>query len=148
MLKRIVTALAIYGAAAPSLASTSSERDTNVLIRKLDVTSFPNSIGPRREPGKSTLADYGFVNVEKTPHGVSLTTRDHGWLMGFDILTRSPEAFDICFYDRGLRRPGDVRAPSYNTTTALRVRKSERGLWKAEQVQGGFANCQNDPPAA
>jgi len=139
-----VTALVASGS---SLASPIDAIEIDGVIKHLDLTTFPNSVDPRRMPGKTTFADYGFVRVEKTVNGAKLVSDDRGWTMGFSIISAGPKSLRLCFHDRGLARPGDARAPSYNATSALAVSKSRRGIWAAKQVPAGFANCQNDPAA-
>lgn len=132
--------------AAPAI----SEDDNSVrsLIANLDLTSFPNSTGPRRAAGKTTFADYGFSRVEMTPGGAKLTASDGSWVMSFEIVSSSSDTVEICFHDQALGRPGQVFRPSYNATSALRVTKSPRAKWSAQQVVSGYFDCRNDPPAA
>lgn len=142
----IVAALAALIAHGSPLAASSYDRQIHAVIGNLDLTSFPNSVGPRREPGKTTFADYGFVDLETIANGASLTQEDKGWMMSFTILSAGPSGLRLCFHDRGLARPGDVIGPSYNTWSALFVSTARRGLWTARQIPGGYAGCRNDPP--
>lgn len=144
----ILAALTVLIATGSSLGSSIDANEIDGVINHLDLTTFRNSVGPRRIPGKTTFADYGFVRVEKTVSGANLVRDDKGWTMGFDIISVSPTSLRLCFHDRGLAQPRDVRAPSYNATSALLVSKSQSGRWAAKQVSAGFATCQNDPPAA
>lgn len=116
------------------------------IIRNLDLTSFPNSVGPRRITGKTSFADYGFVRVEKTEDGANLEAEDKGWIMGFRVISAGPQSLQLCFTDRGEGRPGDVSAPSYNATSALVVSRMPRGTWAAKRVPEGFSSSKNDPP--
>ena len=140
-----VAALVASGSSWAARVSTS---DIDSVVKSLDLTSFPNSVGPRQVSGKTTFADYGFINVERTDSGAILTTQDQGWEMSFSILSTHPHSLRMCFYDRGLVKPGDVRAPSYNATSALVVTKEPQGMWTARQVRAGFPGCRNDPMAA
>jgi hypothetical protein len=38
-----------------------SEKVTEFLVEKLDVTTLPSGIRPKREKGKKTFGDYGYV---------------------------------------------------------------------------------------
>jgi hypothetical protein len=145
---KILAAFTALVASGSSLASSIGAGEIDGVIKYLDLTTFPNSVGPRRMPGKTTFADYGFIHVENTASGAKLVRDDKGWTMGFSIISAGPTSLRLCFYDRGLAQPGDVFVPSYNATSALLVSKSRRGMWAAEQVPAGFANCQNDPAAA
>lgn len=97
-------------------------------------------------PGKTSFSDYGFVHVEKTGYGAELRREDGGWAMNFHVLSAGPDSLRLCFGDWGVARPGDARAPSYNTTSALFVYKAPKGRWVAKGVPEGFPNCKNDPP--
>jgi hypothetical protein len=140
----ILTALAVSGSAQ---AASPDVGTINAIIKNLNLTSFPNSVGPRRLPGRTSFADYGFVIVEKSANGASIFSKDKGWVMSFRVLSTGPRSLQLCFHDRGLARPGDATVPSYNATSALVVSKLPHGLWTAKQVRAGFANCKNDPTA-
>lgn len=123
----------------------------DAVIAKLDLNSFPNSTGPRRQAGKHSFADYGFTEVEKRSDGATLTSTGGGWVMAFRILSASQKAIKLCLVDQGRMRPGDVRAPSYDARSALIVTRAsmtpgEGVYWTAWEVRGGFANCRNAPP--
>ncbi len=143
----ILLALAAILASGPSLATSFDPDQIDSVIKNLDLTSFPNSIGPRRMARKTTFAEYGFVHVKKIAHGADLVEMGKGWMMSFKILSSTPKSLRLCFHDRGLAASGDSRAPSYNATSALLVLNSPRGMWTAKQIPAGFADCQNNPPA-
>ena len=56
-----------------------SKKVTEWLVEKLNVTTLPSGIRPKREKGKKTLGDYGYVTRKvdekevllETPHGGS-----------------------------------------------------------------------------
>ncbi|RDE07305.1 pesticin immunity protein [Sphingomonas aracearum] len=143
----VLAAWAALVAAGASMAAPTGGEQVQQVIRRLDLTSFPNSVGPRRLPGKATFADYGFVRIRKAGRGASLFREDESWMMRFDVISAGPRFLRLCFRDKGLARPGDASAPSYNATSALLVSMSRKGLWTARQVKAGFANCKNDPAA-
>lgn len=132
--------------AAPTISA--GDNGAGSLVANLDLTSFPNSTGPRRAAGEFTFADYGFTQVEMTPGGAKLTASDGSWVMSFEIVSNSSGTVEICFHDQAIGRSGQIFRPSYNATSALRVTKSPRGKWSAQQVARGYLNCWNDPPAA
>ena len=148
MRRLAVLALAALAGSACSPAASAEADDVSALIDRLDLTSFPNSVGPRRVAGKSTFADYGFTAIERSHRGAVLTTEDRGWMMEFEVVSDDRQSLQLCFHDRGLQRPGDIFGPTYDATSALRVTKSPDGPWTAAQVRGGFAGCRNDPPTA
>lgn len=147
MIKGMFVAVVAFVASGSSPAALTDANEIDSVIENLDLTSFPNSIGPRRVSGKTTFVDYGFVHIEKTSVGADLIREDRGWMMGFRIVSAGPRSLRLCFYDRGIAKSGHL-TPSYNATSALLVSKRPSGRWTANQASAGFANCQNDPPAA
>jgi hypothetical protein len=119
----------------------------DAIIDRLDLTSFDNSVGPRREANKRTFSDYGFTMVERTEKGARLYRQEGGWMMGFDVLSASPTSVQLCFVDSALMRPGDIGRPSYDARSALLVSRGESAYWSARQVPEGFPGCSNNPPA-
>lgn len=144
-MKMIVAAALI--ATGPPIAASTEASAVDDIIRKLDLTSFANSIGARRVPEKTTFADYGFVTVEKTMNSVRLLRKDDGRSKSFAVLSNGPKFIRLCFHDKFVVMPGSVSPIRYYTTLALVVTKSQRGMWTAQSVPGGFLNCRNDPPA-
>jgi len=144
----LLGALLTVGIAGASSATPSHSRAIEAIVRNLDLTSFPNSTGPRRSPGKATLADYGFVRVVPDGTETSVYQRDRSWVMSFRIISEDAHSVRLCFHDRGLSQPNSLVAPSYNATSALLISKSPRGPWKAAQVPAGFSSCENDPVTA
>ncbi|WP_017914141.1 hypothetical protein [Xanthomonas sp. SHU 166] len=134
------------GASSPVVSQQAGVVDA--VIQQLDLTSFPNSVGPRRLPGKTTFADYGFVDVTKTAHGARLLEADKGWMMRFEVLSADATSVRLCFHDTGLARPGATQAPSYDATSALLVSTASQGKWTARQIPAGFADCKNAPAGA
>ena len=145
MPKPCLFALATLIATAPSHATNGAAQQ---IIERLDLTSFSNSVGPRRIPGKTSFADYGFTTVEEGVDGATLKQADGGWEMAFEILATTPGTVDICFHDRGIQRPGDIIGPSYNATQALRVTMSQGAGWPARQIREGLPGCRKSPPGS
>jgi len=103
-----------------------SERSAQFVVERLDVTSFPNSMGPRREQGKTTLLDYGYGIV--TYHGekdVVLKSQERDWTIGVTVLSQGESGAVICWTDKA------ENGGSYNVQTALKVRLEANGRLKA-----------------
>lgn len=138
-------AVAAVFSSGSALATTPAPRAVRDVIQNLDLTSFRNSVGPRRLPGKTTFADYDFVLVEQTPAGARLLRTDRSWEMSFIILSAGPGRLQLCFHDSALKGPGQTFRPTYNATSALLVTKTPHENWSARQVAGGFPKCRNAP---
>lgn len=108
---------------APSSAAQRVAQDT--LIAGLDLTSFPNSTGPRRIVGKWSLADYGFTRLRRSSDYVEARTADvGGWEIGFTVLAPGTQAMTICLIDRA------QDGGSYRTQTPYRVERQPDGRWR------------------
>jgi len=140
-----VLAIAVLAAIGSPPAASADANDVDGVIRNLDLTTFPNAIGPMRPLHKTTFADYCFVVVAKTTTGATLVRKDGG-SKHFVVLSNDPKHMRLCFYDSFLVWLGGT-SRTYSTTSALLATKSRRDRWSAEPVRGGFPACQNSPPA-
>lgn len=131
---------------APAWAVQAPSEDVRALVRHLDMTSFPNSIGPRREPDRHHFADYGFTRISWKADGAELELEDRSWLMSVKVLARHGRQLEVCLVDRALAAPGAMFGDSYHVVAALRVAMSDADRWRAEKVHRGLPGCINDPP--
>lgn len=58
---------------------TADAADPVAVATRLDITSFPNSIGPRRKEGLRTFADYDFTSVVRDGNAAVLDAADKSW---------------------------------------------------------------------
>lgn len=106
------------------------------VIDKLDVTSFGNSIGPRRESGKTSFRDYGVVARTVKDNEAHLEEADGNWNFYITILKRTDSGIYICFEDRG------AFPSTYHTVGPLLLtRPDSKSLLKAAQTKAAFKNC-------
>lgn len=124
----------------PAPIVTTSDR-IDQLIRRLDLTSFPNSTGPRRASGKRTPEDYGFIETDRGKSGVTMTSRDGGWLMSFTVLATSVKGIDVCFRDQALQQRADRIRPSYDAMSSLRLARGADGYWSALASPINYPSC-------
>lgn len=135
-------AIAAVVAIGPSLAASVNANDVDRIISKLDLTTFPNSLSPRRAPGKTTFADYGFITVAKTASGATLVRKNDDASKSFVVISNNSKHLRLCFHDGVVRQFGAM-VRRFDVTSALLVTKSPRGAWTAEEILGGFPNCRN-----
>lgn len=100
-------------------------QDIAAIAGRVDLTSFPNSIGPRREPGKYSLADYGFTHMRRDGNAVEFEPADRSWVLRFTLLYRGGDGVQLCILDRA-RNGG-----SYFTVRPVEFRMSSDGLYRA-----------------
>lgn len=135
-------AIAAVVAIGPSLAAPVNANNVDRVISKLDLTTFPNSLSPRRMPGRTTFADYGFITVTKTASRAKLVRKNDGASKSFVVMSDDSRHMRLCFHDGVVRYLG-ATARRFDMTSALIVTKSQRGAWTAEEIPGGFPNCRN-----
>lgn len=141
MLSRIFMLSAALVLTLPCLAISGegrlpSEHQAQFVVEHLDVTSFPNSIGPRREPNKRTLLDYGYSTV--TYHGdenAALQSPDRDWAMGVTVLAQDETGAVICWTDKA------ENGGSYNVQHPLKLRLSESGFLIATDEDVSDPRC-------
>ncbi len=112
------------------------EASARAMIRTLDMTSFPNSIGPRRVAGKRTLADYGFTVVKGFDDGWAYSTEpDNSWQIGVFMLKDGRRMKRLCVTDVA------IGGGTYRSTTAIDVAARSDGTWHAVRVLGVVSGC-------
>ena len=107
--------------------SRAAQRDDagRSMLQRLDATSFDNSTGPRREPGRHTFADYGFTQVTGFPDGWSYAAEaDGSWTIGVLVLDDAPRRKLLCFAEC-------ARDGTYRSTTVVEAVPSTGDLWRA-----------------
>lgn len=115
----------------PSVATT--------ILRHIDLNSFSNSTGPRRQAALHTPSDYGLTKIESFDDGWAQASEPgDGWFMSVVVLDGRARAHTICFNDTG------GKGATYRTTQALRVTLDPSGRWEAVPV-GDQLGCKNDP---
>jgi hypothetical protein len=91
--------LSSLGLTGPDRQNVFSEHNlAGYVVDHLDLTSFANSIGPRRQAGKTTFADYGYRPVTVTDQFAEL--RDDGWYLSLKVLHHTSDQVTVCFVDR------------------------------------------------
>jgi hypothetical protein len=130
-----IAALALIGAPVDA-------NDVENVIRKLDLTGFPNSLSPGRSSARTSFADYGFVTVARAESGATLARKSDDASKSFVVISNDQTLMRLCFHDSFVRQIGPM-AHWFTTTTALMVTKSPGGRWTAEEVPGGFPSCHN-----
>ena len=113
--------------------------EATAILQHLDLNSFPNSTGPRRQPALRAPADYGLTRVETFDDGwAQVSEPDDGWHMSAQVLEVSPVSATLCFLDTG------GNGASYRATQVLHVHLQADARWAAVQV-ADRADCRNDP---
>ncbi len=88
------------------------------VVAHLDVTTFRNSIGPRREPGKSSLHEYGFNVIHANELNADLINTSINWRMHFEMIKTTDSYLLICFDDQA------INGGTYHTRNLIKVTPS------------------------
>ncbi len=125
--------------AAPG-APHGSARQAAAILHDLDLGSFPNSTGPRRQAGLYTPADYGFTSAEAFDDGwAQLSAPADHWHMSALLLDGGAGKATICFVDAG------GTGATYRATQVLHVEYGRNARWIARQI-ADRPDCRNMPP--
>lgn len=114
---------------------TADAADPVAVTTKLDITSFPNSTGPRRKEGLRTFADYGFTSVARDGNAAVLDAADKSWTFRVSILDRGDKAMKLCILDRALN------GGSYFSVKPIEVAQGKDGLFRATGNPVADPNC-------
>lgn len=145
-----VVAIGLAGAIIGGVATASQEETTRytppegsrvatTILRHLDLNSFPNSTGPRRQAALHTPSDYGLTKMESFDDGWAQASEpDDGWFMSDVVLDGRGRTRTICFNDTG------GKGATYRSTQALRVTLDRNGRWEAVPI-GDQVGCENHP---
>lgn len=107
-MRALLVALSLL-AVPPVAAAGVAELNPVAIAGMIDLTSFPNSTGPRREDGLRTFADYGFTEVTVVDGTAELREADGSWMFAVTVLSGDGDRAVICVVDRALG------GPSYHT---------------------------------
>lgn len=118
--------------------SAFASHDLNTIIKKLDVTSFRNSLGPRSLPKGTTLPSVGFnKSVDyKDSNMAGLTNEENAWTYSIKELKKHNENVVVCFYDYA--SPGQG---SYRSVELLTLTKTDNGLYISTNEKQATEEC-------
>ena len=140
---RVVKAIAAVGLALLATASTASDVTSlaglapEAFAGMVDLRSFPNSTGPRREEQLRTFADYGFTEIIVVEGTVELYDEDRSWMFGVTVLETSGDRAILCILDRALG------TPTYHANDAVAFELGAEALLVATGEEIEFPECRH-----
>lgn len=142
--KSMMTALHVLGVAAGApprqTTTTSSATGAVDILHRLDLDSFLNSTGPRRQPTLQTPVDYGLTSFQSFDDGwTEANEPDDSWHMSALLLEGSSKSGTICFVDAG------GKGATYRATQVLHVQTGADDRLTATQI-ADRPDCRNQPP--
>lgn len=137
---RVVFASAALACAPLALAERDAaypkENVAAFVVEKLDVTSLPSAIRPKKEKRKKTLADYGYTVQMVEDDRATVEGAGGGKQLSFKVLDQKPSGIYVCVAepDRG---GGEAKTQS----VILLKRKDSNALLKGRESFREFASC-------
>jgi hypothetical protein len=115
-------------------AACPKENVAQFVVEKLDVTSLPSAMRPRKEKGKKTFADYGFAteSVGETEAMVQAVGGATG--LSIKVLYEGPSGIYVCM---AAREGGEAKKQS----VVFLKRKDSSALLKGRESWREFASC-------
>jgi hypothetical protein len=133
-------ALAALAYAPLGLASNEAaypkEKVAAFVAEKLDLTSLPSTLRPKKEKGKKTIADYGFSAQTVSENETVIEGASGGKKFAITILDQTSSGIYAC-----IAEPGQNGGTAKTQTVIFLKRKDASALLKARESWREFAAC-------
>jgi hypothetical protein len=140
MKTKVVLALAALSYAPLTVAGDKvvypKERVAEFIVEKLDVTSLPAAIRPKKEKGKKTFADYGFTAQGVDEGEAIVWAASGGRKLSIKVLDQRSSGIYVC-----IAEPGQTSAQAKMQTVVLLKRNDSNTLLKGRESWREFASC-------
>jgi hypothetical protein len=113
-----------------------TEKVTEFVIEKLDVTSLPSTLRPKKEKGKKTFADYGFTTQGVGENEAVMEAVGGGRRLTIRVLDQRSSGIYAC-----IAEPGEKSGPAKAQIVILLKRKDANALLKGRESWREFAAC-------
>ncbi len=113
-----------------------NEKLAEFVVEKLDVTSIPSTIWPKREKGKKTLGDYGYATRKVDDKVALVETAQSRSQITISILEESKSGIYVCLSGRAQNESG-----SHIQRVLLLKLKHSDGLLKGRESWKEFDTC-------
>jgi hypothetical protein len=123
-------------AVAGEKAAYPKEKVAAFVIEKLDLTSLPSTIRPKKEKGKKTFADYGFTVHRVDENQAFIEAADGVRKLAIQVLDQKSSGIYVC-----VAQPGDNGGQPKTQSVVLLKRKDANALLKARESSREFPAC-------
>jgi hypothetical protein len=113
------------------------EQVAQFVIEKLDVTSLPSALRPKKEKGKKTFADYGFRAQSVAENEAVLQETGGARKLTIKVLDEKSSGIYVC-----VAEPEQNGAETRTQSVLLLKRKDPNALLKGRESYREFAACQ------
>ncbi len=113
-----------------------NEKVAEFVIEKLDVTSLPAAIRPKKEKGKKTFADYGFAARRVDENEAVIEAAGGVKRLAIKVLDQKSSGIYVC-----VAEPGENGGQAKTQSVLLLKRNDPRALLKGRESFREFAAC-------
>lgn len=138
--KKVVLALAALSYAPITVAGDKDvyprERVAEFIVEKLDVTSLPAALRPKKEKGKKTFADYGFTAQGVDERETIIQAVGGTRKLAIKVLDQRSSGIYVC-----ITEPGQIAGQAKMQSVVLLKRNDPNTLLKGRESWREFASC-------
>lgn len=138
--KKVVLALAALSYAPIVVAGDKvvypTAKVAEFIVEKLDVTSLPAAIRPKKEKGKKTFADYGFTAQEVDESAATIQAAGRARKLSIKVLDQRSSGIYVC-----ITEPGQIAGQVKMQSVVLLKRNDSKTLLKGSESWREFASC-------
>jgi hypothetical protein len=140
MKNKVVLALAALSYAPLTVAGEKDvypkERVAEFIVEKLDVSSLPAALRPKKEKGKKTFADYGFT-AQGADEGETIIQAAGGTRkFSIKVLDQRSSGIYVC-----ITEPGQIAGKAMMQSVILLKRNDSNALLKGRESWREFTSC-------
>ena len=117
-------------------AAYPKEKVAAFVIEKLDLTSLPPALRPKKEKGKKTFADYGFTVHAVDESEAVLEAANGVRRLAIKVLDQKSSGIYVC-----VAEPGENGGSTKTQSVILLQRKDANALLKGRESFREFATC-------
>ena len=137
---KIALALAALSCAPLTVAGDKAayprEKVAEFIVEKLDITSLPAAIRPKKEKGKKTFADYGFAARRVDENEAVIEAAGGAKRLAIKVLDQKSSGIYVC-----VTEPGENGSDAKAQSVVLLKRKNPNALLKGHESLREFAAC-------
>jgi hypothetical protein len=117
-------------------AAYPNDKVAQFVVEKLDITSLPSAVRPKKEKGKKTFADYGFTAQSVDEREAVIEAVGGARRLSIKVLDQQPGGIYAC-----VAQPGQDGGEAKTQSVILLKRKDSNALLKGRESWREFASC-------
>ena len=138
--KKVVMMLAALSCASLTVAGDKDvyprERVAKFVVEKLDVTSLPAGLRPKKEKGKRTFTDYGFTALGMNEAETIIQAVGGTRKFSIKVLDQRSSGIYVC-----ITEPGQIAGQAKMQSVVLLKRNDTNALLRGRESWREFASC-------